>query len=138
MRRPGFSALCIEDNPANLDLVRNILATLDGVTMLAASDGSTGLLLARQHRPDLIIVDINLPGLSGFDIRRQLGSDPELAAIPVLALSAGALPRDVERGVAAGFFRYLTKPLDVNLFLGAIDDALSSRTESRRRSEPVG
>ncbi|MDB5405378.1 MAG: response regulator [Rhodospirillales bacterium] len=137
MRRPSFSVLCIEDNPANLDLVRNILATLNGVTMLAASDGPTGLRLAKQHRPDVIIVDINLPGLSGFDIRQQLGSDPELAAIPVLALSAGALPRDVERGIEAGFFRYLTKPLDVNLLLAAIDDALSSRTETRRRSEPV-
>lgn len=138
LSRRGFSVLYIEDNPANLELVRNIFATLDDVTMLEATDGATGLLLAKQHRPDLIILDINLPDLNGFDVRQQLQDDPDLAATPMLALSAGALPRDVERGLEAGFFRYLTKPLDVAAFLVAIDAALSSReAELRRREIPA-
>jgi CheY-like chemotaxis protein len=136
--RHGFSVLYIEDNPANLELVRNIFATLNDVTMFEATDGATGLLLAKQYRPDLIILDINLPDLNGFDVRQQLKDDPDLAATPMLALSAGALPRDVERGIEAGFFRYLTKPLDVAAFLVAIDAALASReTEPRRREIPA-
>jgi signal transduction histidine kinase/ActR/RegA family two-component response regulator len=138
LSRRGFSVLYIEDNPANLELVRNIFATLDDVSMLEAADGATGLLLAKQHRPDLIILDINLPDLNGFDVRQQLQDDPDLAATPMLALSAGALPRDVERGLEAGFFRYLTKPLDVAAFLIAIDAALASReAELRRREIPA-
>lgn len=123
--RSGFSVLYVEDNPANLALVRNILATLDDVTLFEATDGATGVALAEQHCPDVIILDINLPDVSGYAVLEQLKRIPDLAATPVLALSAGVLPRDVERGNAAGFFRYLTKPVDVKKFLAAVDAAVA-------------
>jgi len=125
--RSGFSVLYVEDNPANLALVRAILSTLTDVTLLEASDGASGLALAYEHRPDVIILDINLPDTSGYAVFEQLKRSPEFAATPVLALSAGALPHDVERGLRAGFFRYLTKPIDVATFLGAVDAAVSTK-----------
>jgi len=124
-RGAGVSILYVEDNPANLALVRNIIATFDGVRLLEATDGASGLAMAERHRPDLIILDVNLPDLNGFALLQQLKRIPQLAATPVLALSAGAMPRDVKRGLEAGFFRYLTKPLEVNLFLAAIEAALA-------------
>lgn len=123
--RSGFSILYIEDNPSNLALMRNIVATLDNVKFLEATDGSTGVAMAKLHRPDLIVIDINLPDLDGYVVMQRIKRVPELAATPVLALSAGAMPRDIKRGIEAGFFRYLTKPLDVGKLLDAIDAALS-------------
>jgi CheY-like chemotaxis protein len=125
--RSGFSVLYVEDNPANLTLVRNIFATLTDVTMIEAMDGAMGIAMAKQHCPDVIILDLNLPDMSGYAVLQRLKRIPELAATPVLALSAGALPRDIKQGLEAGFLRYLTKPLDVKKFLGAIDAALSQR-----------
>ena len=124
--RSGFSVLYVEDNPANLALVRNILGTLNDVTTLEAATGTAGLAMAQQHRPDIILVDINLPDMTGYTVLEQLQQMPELAATPVLALSAGVLPHEIQRGLDAGFFRYLTKPLDVTKFLGAIDIALAA------------
>src|SRR5258708_2940407 len=123
--RSGFSVLYVEDNPANLALVRNILATLDDVTLFEATDGASGISHATQHFPDVIILHINLPDSSGYTHLEQLKSIPDHAATPVLALSAGVLPRDVERGNAAGFFRYLTKPVDMKKFLAAVDAAVA-------------
>jgi signal transduction histidine kinase/CheY-like chemotaxis protein len=143
VRTSGFSALYIEDNPSNRALVRSIFSTLDHVRLLEASDGTTGLEMARQHRPDLIILDINLPDLNGFAVLQRLKRHADLAAIPVLALSANAMPRDIKRGIEAGFFRYLTKPLAVNTFLEAIEAALTARpygdmpAGTTRRAGPV-
>lgn len=123
--KSGFSVLYVEDNPANLALVRNILATLQGVALIEAVDGTTGLTMANQHRPDLIVLDIDLPDHDGYEVLRWIRRTPALARTPVLALSAGALPSDIERGVEAGFAAYLTKPLDVDKFLDAIDAALT-------------
>jgi signal transduction histidine kinase/ActR/RegA family two-component response regulator len=122
----GFSVLYVEDNPANLALVRNLLATLPDVILFEATDGAAGVATASQNRPDLIIVDIHLPDMSGYRVLEQLRQVPELAATPVLAISAGVLPRDIQRGLEAGFFRYLTKPLDVKTFLRAIKAALAN------------
>jgi signal transduction histidine kinase/CheY-like chemotaxis protein len=123
--RSGFSVLYVEDNPANLALVRNVLATLTDVDVIEATNGTMGIAMAKQHRPDIVVLDINLPDMSGYDLLQQLKRMPELAGTPILALSASALPREIKRGLQAGFFRYLTKPLDMNKFLGAIDSALS-------------
>jgi CheY-like chemotaxis protein len=82
-------------------------------------------VLARACQPDVILMDINLPGLSGFGALKILLNDPVTAHIPVLALSANAVPRDIEKGMEAGFFRYLTKPIKVNEFMDALDVALN-------------
>jgi signal transduction histidine kinase/ActR/RegA family two-component response regulator len=117
--------LYVEDNPANLRLVEEIVAFRRDLRLLSAHDGHLGLQLARAHRPDIILMDLNLPGMSGFEVLRQLGADPETADIPVIALTANAMPRDFERGVAAGFHRYLTKPIDIEKFTEAINSTLA-------------
>lgn len=117
--------LYVEDNPANLRLVEEIVAFRRDLRLLSAHDGHLGLQLARAHRPDIILMDLNLPGMSGFEVLRQLGADPETADIPVIALTANAMPRDIERGMAAGFHRYLTKPIDIEKFTEAINSTLA-------------
>lgn len=93
--------------------------------LLTAPDGQLGLSLARAHLPEIILMDINLPGMSGFDVLREVRRDPRTAGIPVIALTANAMPRDVERGLAAGFARYLTKPIELDKFTEAIDSTLA-------------
>ena len=125
--------LYVEDNPANLRLVEEIVRFRSDLRLLSAPDGHLGLSLARAHQPELILMDWNLPGMSGVEVLRQLRADPETAAIPVIALTANAMPRDVERGQAAGFDHYLTKPIDIAKFTDAIDSTLA-----RRRSPDGG
>ena len=136
VRRSGFSVLYVEDNPANLALMRNILATLENVTLIEATDAATGFSLAKQHHPDLIILDINLPDLNGYTALQRIKRTPDLAATPVLALSAGALPSDIKRGLEAGFAAYLTKPLEVNKLLAAVEAALPVDEHEERYAAP--
>ena len=121
-------ALCtllyVEDNPANLMLVEQIIEGHSHIRMLSAPDGNLGIALACAHLPDVILMDINLPGTSGVNALKILREDPATAHIPVLAISANAMPRDIEMGLEAGFFRYLTKPIKINEFMNALDDAL--------------
>lgn len=116
--------LYVEDNPANLMLVEQIIESRPHVRMLSARDGCLGITLARAHLPDVILMDINLPGISGIQALKILRDDPATAHIPVLALSANAMPRDIEKGLEAGFFRYLTKPIKINEFMVALENAL--------------
>ena len=116
--------LYVEDNPANMQLVEQIIARRPDMLLLGATSAAQGLELAGVARPDVILMDVNLPGMSGIDAMRILRADPATAHIPVLALSASATPRDIERGLQAGFFRYLTKPIKVNAFLETLDGAL--------------
>jgi PAS domain S-box-containing protein len=116
--------LYVEDNPANLALVEQLIARRGDLKLLTAIDGPLGIELARAYLPDVILMDINLPGISGYEALKRLRSDPLTAHIPVVALSANALPRDIEKGLEAGFFRYLTKPIRVNEFMSALDVAL--------------
>ena len=90
-----------------------------------AKDGIRGVETARAALPDVILMDINLPGISGLMALGILAEDPKTASIPVIALSANAMPGDIEKGLAAGFFRYLTKPIKVNQFMDTLDDALA-------------
>lgn len=123
--------LYVEDNPANLMLVEQIIESHPHVSMLSARDGNLGISLARARQPDVILMDINLPGVSGFEALKILREDPATKHIPILALSANAMQRDIEKGLEAGFFRYLTKPIKVNDFMFALEDALKySRIES--------
>ena len=122
--------LYIEDNPANLRLVEEIVLPRTDLRLLSAPEGQTGIALARQHLPHVILVDINLPGIDGYEIRRRLRADPRTARIPVIAVSANAMPRDVAYGKDAGFYCYLTKPIDIEEFSAAIDRALAEHARS--------
>jgi signal transduction histidine kinase/ActR/RegA family two-component response regulator len=121
--------LYVEDNPANLRLVEEIVALRGDLRQLSAPDGQWGIQLARTHLPQVILMDINLPGLTGSDALTVLRSDPATAHIPVIALSANAMPRDIARGMATGFFRYITKPVNVDQLNRAIDQALAQARE---------
>ena len=118
--------LYVEDNPANLQLVEHIIARRPDMRLLSARNGTLGIELARAARPDVILMDINLPGMSGVQAMQILRADAATAHIPVVALSANAIPRDIERGLEAGFFRYLTKPIKVDEFMDTLDVALKS------------
>ena len=116
--------LYVEDNPANLMLVEDLIARRPDMRLLSAIDGKSGIEMARAAQPDVILMDINLPGISGIEAMKILRVDPATEHIPVVALSANAIPRDIENGLAAGFFRYLTKPIKVNQFMETLDLAL--------------
>jgi len=118
------TVLCVEDNPANLLLVARVLARRPDIRLISAKDGRSGIDLAHSARPDVILMDVNLPGISGVIALQILLADPLTAHIPVVALSANAMPRDIEKGLAAGFFRYLTKPIKLDEFLQTLDLAL--------------
>jgi PAS domain S-box-containing protein len=122
--------LYVEDNPANLALVEELIARRGDLKLLTAIDGHLGIELARAYLPDVILMDINLPGISGYGALKLLRDDPATARIPVLALSANAVPRDIEKGLEAGFFRYLTKPIRVREFMDALDVALRHAAET--------
>ena len=122
--------LYVEDNPANLALVEQLIARRGDLKMLTAIDGHLGINLARTYQPDVILMDINLPGISGFGVLDVLRRDPLTAHIPVMALSANAVPRQIEKGLQAGFFRYLTKPIKVVEFMDSLDIALHFAAEN--------
>jgi PAS domain S-box-containing protein len=117
--------LYVEDNPANLMLVEGIIERRSDIRLISARDGLQGIELARAAMPDAILMDINLPGISGIDALKALADDPTTAHIPIIALSANAIPRDIEKGLQAGFFRYLTKPIKVVEFMHTVDEALN-------------
>jgi PAS domain S-box-containing protein len=121
---PLYTLLCVEDNPANLMLVEKLLERRPDIQLLVAKDGIRGVEMARAARPDVILMDINLPGISGLVALGILAEDAETASIPVIAVSANAMPSDIEKGLAAGFFHYLTKPIKVNEFMDTLDSAL--------------
>ncbi len=116
--------LYVEDNPANLKLIEQLVARRPDIRLLSARDGHLGIELARANQPDVILMDINLPGISGIEALKILREDPATAHIPVVALSANAMPRDIEKGLQAGFFRYLTKPIKVNEFMETLEVAM--------------
>jgi signal transduction histidine kinase/ActR/RegA family two-component response regulator len=117
--------LYVEDNPANLMLVEDLVARRPDIRLLTARDGHQGIKLAREALPDVILMDINLPVISGLVALGILAEDATTAHIPVIALSANAMASDIERGMDAGFFRYLTKPIRVNEFMDTLDLALA-------------
>jgi PAS domain S-box-containing protein len=116
--------LYVEDNLANMELVAQLIARRADMRLLRATDGVRGIAMARAHLPDVILMDINLPGINGVQALGLLREDPLTRHIPVLALSANAMPRDIERGLDAGFYRYLTKPIKIGEFMEALDQGL--------------
>ncbi|MCW9057866.1 MAG: response regulator [Gammaproteobacteria bacterium] len=134
--RPRRRVLYIEDNPANLKLVSQLLGRRRHIHLLTAHTPSLGLELAIAHRPDLILLDINMPGMDGYQLLSVLRTDARLGSIPVVAVTANAMPRDIERGRAAGFSDYLSKPIDIKRFYAILDQWLDECGEEpiERRS----
>jgi PAS domain S-box-containing protein len=123
---PGrATVLCVDDDPASLRLVQQVLSVLPNLHLLSASNGRLGVEMARAHAPALIVMDNNMPEMSGREAQALLRADPRTAAIPVIALSANAMPGAADASLAAGFFRYLTKPFDVGELLRAVGEALA-------------
>ena len=118
--------LYVEDNPANLGLMELIVSRIEGLSMISAHNGELGIELARANKPDLIILDINLPGMSGIDVLRELRQRDETKNIPVLALSAAVTKYDIDKGIEAGFQRYLAKPIKVTEIADAIKTTLGT------------
>ena len=116
--------LYVEDNPANRNLIEQLIARSPNMNLLTAIDAREGIRMALAKRPDVIVMDINLPGISGIEALKILREDPATAHIPVVALSANALPREIEQGLKAGFFRYLTKPIKFKEFMETLEVAL--------------
>jgi PAS domain S-box-containing protein len=119
--------LYVEDNPANLNLVEQIIARYPDMHLLTAVTGNSGIESARASQPDVILMDINLPDINGFEALKILRADAATAHIPVIAISANAMPRDIKKGMGAGFSRYITKPIKVDEFIDALDMALESK-----------
>ncbi|MDP1635682.1 MAG: response regulator, partial [Gallionellaceae bacterium] len=121
--------LYVEDNPANMQLVEQIIARHPDSSLLTAVNGKSGIEIARDKQPDVILMDINLPDINGFEALNILHEDPATAHIPVIAVSANAMQLDIEMGQKAGFFRYITKPIKVNEFMEALNVALEFADE---------
>jgi CheY-like chemotaxis protein/anti-sigma regulatory factor (Ser/Thr protein kinase) len=123
--------LYIEDNPSNIKLIAQILGHRPHINLLTAHTPALGIELAQSRHPELILLDINMPGMSGYQVLEVFKADPQLQAIPVIAVTANAMPRDIERGREAGFSAYLTKPIDVAGFFKLLDRFLLPSREGQ-------
>jgi CheY-like chemotaxis protein len=124
LTRAVRTLLYIEDNWADLTLVEQIIARHPNLRLLTAINANSGIEIARDAQPEVILMDINLPDMSGFKALKLLRSDRATAYIPVIALSANAMPFNIESGLEAGFVRYITKPIKVDEFMEALGVAL--------------
>ena len=118
---PERTVLYIEDNPSSVKLAERILARRPEALLLVAMAGDAGVELAREHRPALVILDLNLPGLSGEEVFRRIRSDPRTAETAVVIVSADATPGQIDRLREAGADDYLTKPFEIDQFLVVVD-----------------
>ena len=125
--------LYVEDNPSSLHLMEEIISLIPNLQMLSAHTAELGLELARKYQPDVILMDINLPGMNGIEALKELKRIKETSAIPVMALSASAMKSDIKKGMKAGFDNHLTKPINVAEVLSGIEAALEAKT-SRKAS----
>jgi CheY-like chemotaxis protein len=125
VKRKKRLLLYIEDNPANYRLIQQVVKLRDNYALLHASTAEAGIELAVEHGPDLILLDINLPGISGFDALVKLRKEEKTKNIPVVAVTANAMNADIEQGHSAGFDDYLTKPIDINVFFDTVECNLS-------------
>ncbi|MFA6904386.1 MAG: ATP-binding protein [Gallionellaceae bacterium] len=136
----NYTVLYVEDNPANLMLVEQIISSHAHIRMLGAHDGKQGLVLARALLPDVILLDINLPDIGGLEVLKRLREDPTTSHIQVVALSAKAMLHDRENALRAGFMHYLTKPIKINELMAALESAriLSAKgTDNTNESENI-
>jgi len=126
LRTVAGRVLYIEDNAVNVLLVREMVALRPGLELLVAVDGAQGVALALAHRPELVLVDVQLPDFDGFEVLRRLRAAPGGKALRCIALSANALPEDIARALDAGFADYWTKPIDFKRFLAGLDAAFAA------------
>jgi PAS domain S-box-containing protein len=135
---PLRTLLYVEDNPANRKLVEQLIARRPDLRLLTAVNGRMGIDIARASQPEMILMDINLPDINGFDALKILRQDPATAHIPVVALSANAMPSDIERGLHAGFFRYLTKPIKIMEFMDMLHVTLEFAAQQLTSTSETG
>jgi CheY-like chemotaxis protein/anti-sigma regulatory factor (Ser/Thr protein kinase) len=126
--QPRHQVIYVEDNPSNIAFMRELVEELPGIELLTAPTAEIGVELVRAHRPAVVIMDINLPGMSGFDAAKQLAAWPETEDIPVIALTAAASVRDHARAEDVGFYRYLTKPVKVDELTGVLEELLGRKS----------
>lgn len=131
---PRHAIVYVEDNASNVAFMEDLLGDLDDVKLLTASSAELGIELVRAHRPDIVVMDINLPGMSGVEATRALASWPETRDIPVVGLSASTSARGAKPRAHDGFYRYLTKPVNVDEFLAVLDELLE---QARRRPQKM-
>jgi len=130
----AFELLYVEDKSSNIEVISAFLARHPGIQLRTAGTGEAGLAVGQERSPDIILLDMHLPGMDGFQTLQQLRVHPRLRGIPVVALSADAMPHDVQRGLAAGFDLYIAKPVDLHELLGLLNELLEQRR--MRRPEP--
>jgi CheY-like chemotaxis protein len=126
----AHTLLYVEDNPANLRLVEQIIARHPNISLTTAVTADVGIELARVQKPDVILMDINLPGMNGIQALKVLRADPLTRSIPVIAVSANAMPSDIKRALNAGFVRYITKPINIAEFMDALECAFNGRPQA--------
>jgi CheY-like chemotaxis protein len=126
-RTAGACVLYIEDNEVNMLIVRELLAQRPHLVFRGAPDGESGVQRARELRPQLVLIDMQLPGIDGMEVMRRLRADPATARSTLIALSANAMPEDARQAMAAGFDAYWTKPIDLGEFLKELDVRLPDR-----------
>jgi two-component system cell cycle response regulator DivK len=117
------TVLVADDKPTGRELVRTVLERT-GYTVLEATDGLEAVRFARESKPDLIILDLHMPGLDGFDVIQELRRDPQFAATPIVALTASAMQGDRERALSVGFTGYITKPIRLSLLRDEVERLL--------------
>ena len=133
VNRNGRCVLCIDDNPVNLKLIAQILAKRPDIDLVTAHTPGLGIQLAMSRQPELILLDINMPGMDGYQVLEVLRNYARTASVPIIAVTANAIPRDIEKGGTSGLADYLTKPLDVGKFLAAVDRALAGSMEPSKK-----
>lgn len=131
----GKRVLYVEDSPINLDLMKHVFSLLPGVELLVAPDGETALAILARSAPDLVLLDINLPGINGLEVLRRMRERPENAGIPAIAVSAVAMPHEVKAGLESGLMDYLTKPFEVQTLLQRVREALAKSTRNQDAGE---
>jgi CheY-like chemotaxis protein len=134
---PRCLIVYVDDNPSSIALMADVLADFERVELVTAPTAELGIELVRARRPDVIIMDINLPGMSGFEATQKLAESPDTRDIPVLALSAAAMIRDAARVAGAGFYRYLTKPVRVDELTAVLEELLDPALHDGRPRAPA-
>lgn len=120
-----YKLLYVEDNPANVKLIEQYMLKRTDICLLTAINGTLGIELAHSSKPDVILMDINLPDINGFTVLKMLKESSDTDSIPIIALSANAMQSDIDKGVKAGFFQYLTKPIKLDEFTNTLNEALT-------------